>query len=399
MFRRRTSLAFLTLFVLTWRYPAGLALAQDGPGPEASLAEGRRLLEAGEATAAEALYRRLAAAYPNLADAYEGLAAALEARGEAREAAAVLLHVGGGFLAGGEYREAISYLERSVRLAPEAAPIHVLLGRALLLDQAFRRGEEHLARAVELGDRSGATLTFLGAARWENGKLAEAETVLRQAIGAGAGVAARQRLGRLLLAQGRAAEALDVLASLRGSGLPGAGMDPGLALDVELDLARALADVGRWEEALASCRRAVAIAPDLSQGHYRLGLLLLRLGRREEAREAMETYRRLYEEELERTRQQGLERARLDRAWELLRQGEAEEAAGLFAALPGTGETLRGLALAHSLAGHHGEAIRALEQAVVLEPESGELRLMLTQEQLALDAARGDEAPGEEGPH
>ena len=56
-----------------------------------------------------------------------------------------------------------------------------------------------------------------------------------------------------------------------------------------------------------------------------------RVERHEEARQHLDVYARLLNDHLRRTQRQGLERARLDRAWELLRSGQPREAAERFA--------------------------------------------------------------------
>jgi tetratricopeptide (TPR) repeat protein len=340
----------------------------------AALERAAALLAGGQAYEAEGLYRDLRSRHPGLTEAYEGLADALAAQNRRREAAAVLEELGRGWLAGGDYRTATGYLERSAEWAPDWAPAHATLGRALLLGLAYGRAEEHLARAVNLGDSSVATRTYLAAALAENGKAARAEALL-QGLAASGALAPLHQLGRLLLGQGRYDEALAALARAIALGPP--------PVDLELDLGQALEGVGRIDDAIAAYERAAASAPDPSRAHYRLAVLLARRGEGERAAAELETYRRLYAAEQERVRRQGVERARLDRGWHLLRTGRPEQAAEQFRAVPETADSLRGLALALSALGRHRDAAQALERAVAAAPEDQELRLLLADERRA----------------
>jgi tetratricopeptide (TPR) repeat protein len=351
---------------------AGADGAAGGPAP--LLAEGRQLLAQGQGAAAEAVFRRLVARYPALADGHDGLARALAAQGRDQEAAAILVHLGEGWLQGGDYPEAAGTLRRAAALAPESATAHALLGRALVLDQAFAEGASELARAVELGERGVVTRTLLASAWWEDGRLAEAEALLRALAAETGAVSPRHQLGRLLLWEGRYEEAAGILTAL-ARGLR-------RAPDVELDLAEALEGAGRRQEALAAYRRVAAWEPGRSTAHYRLALLLGRGGEAAAAAREMATFDRLYREEQERVRNEGLARARLERGWELLRGGRAGEAAEHFAALPETVESLRGLALSYAASGRHAEAVSTLERAVSLAPDQGDLRLLLADERL-----------------
>jgi tetratricopeptide (TPR) repeat protein len=365
--------AALAALAVALALAAGGAAAGSDP-IEVELARAAALLEGGRPAEAAALYASLAERFPGLADAREGLAAALAAQGRTADAAAALVELGQGWLGAGDARTASVHLERAVALAPESASAHAALGRALLQTQAFAGSTDHLARAAALGDGSLATRLLLATALWENHRVVEAEALLREAA-AGGNPAPRHQLGRLLLWQGRHEEALAVLAPLAAEAPPAVGLT--------LDLAQALEGVGRVEEAVVGYRHAAALAPDESLPHYRLGILLRRLGEPEEAAAATATYRRLRREEEERVRRQGLERARLDRGWDLLRTGKREEAIEHFAALAATPESLRGLGLSFSAAGRHGEAAAALERALLLAPEDRGLALLLADERAA----------------
>jgi tetratricopeptide (TPR) repeat protein len=289
-------------------------------------------------------------------------------------------------LESGSYSEAVASLEAAARLAPASAEVCSMLGRAYLLDRQARPAAASLERALELESQDPRTALYLGSASWELGRLDEAERRFRQALASKSGAAtliALQQLGRLLLFQGRSAEALDPLQRA-------AVLLPD-DVDLQLQLAQALEGIGgegKPDEALAAYRKAVALAPELARARYGLAQRLQRAGQRDEAAREMETFRRLTRAEQESVHRSNLERARLDRGWELLRGGKAGEAEALFAQLGESPEALSGVAFSRSAAGDHRGAAAALEKAVVLAPERDDLRRALDEERMAAEGGR-----------
>ncbi|RPH54857.1 tetratricopeptide repeat protein [bacterium] len=276
----------------------------------------------------------------------------------------------------GSYPTAIAALEKAARLAPGSAEVHALLGKAYLRDRKAHPAAAHLEKAVEAGVADPNTLLQLGAAWWELKRTADAERMFRRVLDSGAGtLVALQQLGRLLLFEGRAAEALEPLRRA-------VALVPD-DVDLRLDFAAALEGAGREPEALAAYREAVRKAPELPRARYGLARLLLRTGKRDAAARELEVYQRLLADQKERTRREGLARARLDEGWSLFQAGRHREAAELFASLPETVESLSGLAFARSGMGDHRGAAQALERAVALAPEREDLRSVLAEERLA----------------
>jgi tetratricopeptide (TPR) repeat protein len=371
--RRRGHIAVAAWLLLSpGPWPAG---AQEPPDPrvEALLTAGHQALEKADWRRAEELFAALVRGNPGMADAYEGLARALEGQGRAQEAAAVWAELGQGWLGTGQAARAVAPLEMAVRLAPERHEPLALLGRALNLSQRHAAAAEALAAALRLGDGSPVTRLHLAAALWETGRADEAEELLRATLkAAGEAVAVRHQLGRLLLWRGSFAEAVTHLRAVAERRLD--------SFDVQLELARALEGTGDDEAALAAFRRAVSLAPESSQARYGLARLLQRTGQKEEAHLELQRFQTLTEASRERIRREGLERARLDRAWELLRGGEAAAAAERFAAFSGSVEALTGRALALREMGRSGAAVEALEAALRLDPDRHDLRLLLDEE-------------------
>jgi Flp pilus assembly protein TadD len=357
------------------------AVSPGSSTPEAALAAAEGVLRAGQAAEAERLFRALIAREPGIVEAHRGLAETLAAQKRGGEAAGVLLALGEGLIESGLYEPAAESLRRAAALAPTsgalAGRIQADLGRALVLDRKPASAVEALHRAASLGVADVRSLQYLGAALWESGNIEEAEAVYRRLASESGSALVLQELGRLLLWQGKAAEAAEVLRR--------ASAADARAADTWVELGRALEATGQAREAEAAYRRAAELAPERSDAHYGLALLLARSGRpgaREEAARQMEVYRKLAAAERERTRNEGLEKIRLERGWALLREGRPQDAQTQFAALPESGESLAGLAAALAAAGDHAGAVTALERAVTLAPGRRDLRLKLAEQRL-----------------
>lgn len=372
--------------VVGWMLATPTALGRgsaDGP-VEDLLAQAKEHLAAEDGPGAEALFRRLLEADGDLLPAYEGLAEALVLQKRHGEAVDWLLQLGEGLLGAGMESRALGILKRGLVLA-EADVVdgarrgraHALVGRALSLVDRHGPAVAHLDRAVELGVDDLRTLLYLGAAQWETNAFDAAEATYRSGVERfdAQSPIPRHQLGRFLLWQGHAAEAAAELGRVaeRAPGAP----------DFQLDAARAQQAAGQLEAAAATFRRAVALAPERSHARWGLARVLLRLGRRDAAREQLDTYRDLYNAEQERVRQQEVAKAQVGKGWELLQTGQPDAARSHFESLPVTVESLRGLAATHLATGRPEVAVETLERAVTLDPERGDLRLRLAEARLA----------------
>jgi Flp pilus assembly protein TadD len=350
-----------------------VAQAQDTP----SLAPARQALDAARYVEAERLFRAAIEADPRLADAYRGLARALHGQGRAGEAVASLMRAGRGLSRTTDFETAAEYFREAAELAPGASTVRVALGQALLRADRFEAATQELRRAVTLGAAEPGVRLLLGSALWEAGRPEEAAATYREVLDAPdpAGLAARQSLGGLLLWLGRHDEAATLLAEAvaRQPASP----------TLRFDLARALDGAGRTDLAAAAYREVVRLAPEHAAAHYRLGLSLDRLGDAETAGEHLERFRQLHAAEQARAREEGLQRARMDRGYELLQQGRREEAAAHFRGLAPSAESLAGLADALAGLGDRTGAVAALERALLLDPERQDLRRRLAQRRLA----------------
>ena len=352
------------------------AVSGQDEAVETALSHGNAALTEERPVDAERAYREVLLLQPFLLDAHRGLARSLAAQGRGGEAAQGLGAVGEGLLRAGRHAAAAEVLTEVTSWAPQSSHWHALLGRALALAQDPARAAHALRRAVDLGEGSVTTRLYLASALWDAGEVDAAEALYRALVDETSAFLPIWQLGRLLRWRGDMEGAVVMLRRARR-------MRP-QAADVTVELAAAL---GGTPEALAAWRRAVASAPDDRGARYGLARSLARAGEHEAAREEMAIYQRLYAEEQERTRREGLLRARLDRGWELLERGELAASRDHFSDLleeSGEGaETFAGLAQAHAALGAHGEAVRILERAVRLAPEREDLRRLLEAERTA----------------
>ncbi len=336
-------------------------------------------MEAGRHREAELAGRRLVERHPGYADGYLLLARALESQQRNREAAGVLLGAGRALVESGLSAAGADYLRDAMRLDPDSAVIRSSLGQALLRIREYKEAAELLRFALKSAPAAAALplKLSLGSALWEDGKFVEAEAVYREALEtSGRALPALQSLAAILLWKGRYAEAV----SLLDEAVP---RDPE-SIQIKMDLAAALVGAGEDERAVELLRDIVDRDNGLPAPYYQLAILLRRSGDLEQAAQVMETFRELHQADQERTRNIGLQRARLDAGWDLLRRGENDAAARHFEKLEQGSESLLGLATARSGSGDHKAAVRALERAILLDPERQDLRLRLARERVAV---------------
>jgi tetratricopeptide (TPR) repeat protein len=344
------------------------------------LQRAREALDSGRLQDAEQGFRELIAQHPGLADAYAGLADTLQRLDRTDEALSLLLEAGQGLVYAGDEETGRDYLRRAVEISPNSAAARAALGYAELRATDYAAAVRDLRRAIELGQSGAAVQLYLGAALWESGQLEEAERIYRRLLDREptARVPTVRALGGLLLWQGRYEDAVPILEEAARAEASSAA--------VQFDLARALAGAGRDAEAIAAYRRVVELAPRMPAARYGLATLLARAGETAASREQFDVFQQLHEAEREATRREGMLQAKIDRGWELMRDGRWMEAAEHFRSLEPTPDTLAGLAAALSAAADPRGAAAALERALALAPEREDLRRQLAD---VLAAAQG----------
>jgi len=254
LFAARTELADRLLAALR---EAGTA--EDDAYTAASL--GLSLLEAREWALASLQFERALACDPDCPDAHAYLGYALDHLGYSDEAE--------------------PHLRQAVALAPDSAAAHTFLGLyyGRLGDVASARAEYEMA--YDLDPNNPAICIEIGQTWAAEGRYTEAEIWLREAVSLQSDdpalwkVLARFYLDHNIAATGRGVEAATRLVQL----VP----DDAGAHDLR---GWAALQVGDYEQAEESLRRAVALDPTLAATHYHLGLLWSARGLHQEAREA-----------------------------------------------------------------------------------------------------------------
>jgi protein O-GlcNAc transferase len=213
-----------------------------------------RYHQAGDLPRAEQIYRQALQLDPRHADALHLL----------------------GVIAGqkGENAVAVDYICRAIGILPQMPSFH---GNLAVVYRAMGRLEEaaaSLRRQVELQPDSAPGFFNLGNVLKEQGKLNEAAACYQRTVELIADFApAYSELGHLLKQQGRYNEAVACFQQ---------AMDLGY-LPVHNSLVVTLALLGKLDEAVRSCRQALALKPDFYEAHNNLGNAYKDQGRLDEA--------------------------------------------------------------------------------------------------------------------
>jgi tetratricopeptide (TPR) repeat protein len=194
--------------------------------------------------------------------------------------------IGTAFAAAKLYLPAIEALERVVAVVSEDVSAWRQLGSANLVLQRWEPARAALERAIELAGEEEGLLLALGYAHERIPDVERALELYRRA----SRLAPRSgrphyRIGRALMAQGNLEEAEKEF-------LEAASLDPKMAEPLgflgELQLKR-----GANALALETLERAVAVSPEYFEAYYHLAQAYRRLGRTDEAREAVARYQEL----------------------------------------------------------------------------------------------------------
>lgn len=177
----------------------------------------------------------------------------------------------------GRTAEAIAQFSNALRVRPGFAEAHNNLGIAFAELGDLRQAETHYRRAVRVRPGYAEAHDNLGIALGRQGRFAEAITHFSRAVQIRPDFSDAYR--NLAVAFRRAGRSAAAVAAC-SQGLRAGG--PGVALLCELG--DGLADLARWDEALAHYSRALGMAPNRAQTHANIGVLLDHLGRVHEAR-------------------------------------------------------------------------------------------------------------------
>jgi Flp pilus assembly protein TadD len=174
--------------------------------------------------------------------------------------------VGASYLRVGRVTDAISHLERAVRLDPRSATAENFLGGALLTSGRIREAVQHFRRAVSLAPRDEHLHFNLARALDAAGERGAAMGSLNTALAINPALAeAHEQLGVLLFERRQVAAAITHLTTA-------VKLAPRSAT-AHSALGGALAQAGRYDEALVQLREALAIDPNDSAARQNLTLL------------------------------------------------------------------------------------------------------------------------------
>lgn len=253
----------------------------------------------------EAAYRRAIDMEPSNYFWYAYLADYFVERGRRAEALPLYTHAirlmpdlgwhyylgSGGPLPDDMFQAVVAGLEEARRETPAIPPekIEASLGSVYDRQKDYESALTHYRRAVEVAPDPSRYLFMAASTLSSMGRLDEARETYQRALAAG-GLNRRQQvtaysvIGRLLLRQGRAREAVETLQKARV-------LDPG-SYGTRVDLGQALEQSGEPEQAEAEYAQAIALDPTTPRAYEHL--IRLYRGRRELAR-AIPLARRLVE--------------------------------------------------------------------------------------------------------
>ena len=229
-----------------------------------SVADVFALLQAGRAAEALALLERIDAAQPQQPRAALARGLALRALGRDAESRAVLesavksapldyalaYELGVACDGAGDQEAALSHFERASVLRPPFAAARFAAGVHRFRRHEWAQAIAHFRAVVDIDARNVEALVNLGLALAESGRAREAQQVLERALNTSPGSAAvRHALGWALHKAQRAADAIPHLEMAVAA-------EP--QSDWYVDLARALGDAGRMDDAAKAFERALA---------------------------------------------------------------------------------------------------------------------------------------------
>lgn len=191
----------------------------------------------------------------------------------------------------GKSKEAFSHF---VALAPDSWQAHLFQGDVARQQRHFPEALDHYRKAAALEPRSPGPALGAGTVYWELGEFDAAERSLRNALRLNPhALQAKFELANIAVRRHRDADAVPLLEEYLKA-------QPD-ALAARADLGRAYLHLGRYQEAAEQLAKAAAID---RQGdiHFQLATALRKLGRSQDAEEALRKSTEIRQADLERTR-------------------------------------------------------------------------------------------------
>jgi Flp pilus assembly protein TadD len=287
------SLRKLAIAVMVIGYWAAMGSLASGPSfaqdAEAGFNQALRTFRAGEKRKAVAVLQEILRTHPDHAPSHELLGLALSELGDSSEALRQLreavklwpdqpvywTNLAIFYIGQAQTDEAEKALNKSLDVQPSARAFR-LLG---LIRVEQQRGEEAVRlfrKALDLARDDVESWYHLGLAQQSLAHSDEALRCYEEALKRAPGdFYAHLQIGILLLTLGRRQEALDHLRAAQA-------LRPEDS-DVYQRLSEAYLGRGDLDSALKAARRAVELIPKSREAHYQLGLVLARLGKRDES--------------------------------------------------------------------------------------------------------------------
>jgi tetratricopeptide (TPR) repeat protein len=277
-----------------------------GQTPEPALLEVQSLVDAGKLNDAESTVRRYLEAHQGSADAHYLLGYILFREGNPKLSLAEYTEgaryrapgaldlevIGCNYFLMEDYDAADQWLTKSVELAPNDTQAKYYLGRAKYNQKRFADAVPIFAECLKLDPGNAKAANYLGLSYEALGKTEEALGAYRTAIallhdagaiGASPGNSEPYlNLGALLVDNDRAGDAVPYL-------LQAAGKAPA-DWRIHRSLGKAYLQLNRLPEALAELRKAVALAPENAPLHFLLAQALRKSGMDDQARAETERY-------------------------------------------------------------------------------------------------------------
>jgi tetratricopeptide (TPR) repeat protein len=169
--------------------------------------------------------------------------------------------------------DAVGYLTRAVRECDHDPQAHYHLGTALLGQKQYLQAEPWLRRSLSLRPGNRGALNNLGNALAGSRQHQKAIECFGQVLNLQPGDAqAYYNMGRSLAALDRLEEAI---VCFRAALANISAADANRVADVHANLGEALVGLGRYDDALATCRAMSGLKPEVAQWNQSLVLLLL----------------------------------------------------------------------------------------------------------------------------
>jgi len=244
----------------------------------------------------------------------------------------------------------------------------------------WAEAQELFERALTVEPENPRAIYNLGAVREHLGERADAEAAYRRTLDLDSHfLPALVALGRLREAAGDLRSAGEYYGrAYEGYGRR-AGLGPGdirvrfeeeaLArrLEVTVALGRITQDQGYWVPALEYYREALALDPEAEQAHYRVGFVLVRMGRHREALEELEAELDRSPDSIPARYALGLCHAALGSVVPAIREFKA-----VVSRDPGHERAWRNLGVLYAQSGSFDEAIDAFERALRINPNDAD---------------------------